>query len=93
MRQLGITNALKVPLPFAEQELKMALITYKAAKKNADVWRDDHILSLAEARAAKKATTVEAEQQALAPGRSRKRGPPPSLLDSPSATTRLLVKI
>jgi hypothetical protein len=33
MHQLGITNALKVPLPFAERELKMALITYKAAKK------------------------------------------------------------
>jgi hypothetical protein len=33
MSRLGITNALKVPLPFAERELKMALIAYKAAKK------------------------------------------------------------
>jgi hypothetical protein len=34
MGRLGITNALKVPLPFAKPELKMALIAYKAAKNN-----------------------------------------------------------
>ncbi len=43
----------------------MAHIAYKAAKKNAEVWHDDHIISLAQARAAKKGTTVEAEQKAL----------------------------
>jgi hypothetical protein len=73
MRRLGITHALKVPLSFAERELKMALIAYKAAKKNADVWRDDHIHSLAEARAAKKGTTVEAEQKALTHHARQKR--------------------
>jgi hypothetical protein len=60
-----LTNALKVPLSFAERELKMALTAYKAAKKTADVWRDDQILSLAEARAVKKGITIEAEQKAL----------------------------
>ena len=53
IRRLGLTNALRVPLPFAERELKMARIAYKAAKKNADVWRDDHIISLAQSRATK----------------------------------------
>jgi hypothetical protein len=66
-------TTLKVPLSFAERELKMALIEYKAAKKNADVWRDDHILSLAEARADKKGTLVEAEQKALTHHARQKR--------------------
>jgi hypothetical protein len=65
MRHLGVAHALQVPLQFVERRLKMAWIAYKAAKKKADVWQDDHIISLAQARAEKKGTTAKAEQIAL----------------------------
>jgi hypothetical protein len=65
MKRLGNTNALQVSLEYAERELKMARIAYKAAKTNADMWRDEHILSLAEARAEERGTTVEAEEKTL----------------------------
>jgi hypothetical protein len=43
----------------------MAHITYKAAKKNADVWRDDHIISLAQSRADKKAPLLKLNRKHL----------------------------
>jgi hypothetical protein len=73
IRHLGLTHALCISLPFAERELKMARIAYKAAEKNTDVWRDDHIISLAHARANKNGTTVKAEQKALTHHAQQKR--------------------
>jgi hypothetical protein len=65
MRKTGIWNALKHDLEDTIKRLAEIHQSYKEAKTHADVWRNDFLESLAEAKAAKNDTTVEVERKKL----------------------------
>ncbi len=61
MRKAGIWNAFSADRDGAETMLNKAHRQYRVAKKNATVWRDEFMVTLAEARAKRNHTTVEKE--------------------------------
>ena len=65
MRKTGIWNALEHDLEDTIKRLAEIHQLYKEAKMHADVWRNDFLESLAEAKAEKNNTTVEVEQKKL----------------------------
>ena len=65
MGKSGIWDAFSVNLEDAEAKLKSAHKKYRVAKKNAAVWRDDFMVSLAEVRSERNKTTPEQELKLL----------------------------
>ena len=65
MRKTGIWNALRHDLEDTVKRLAEIHQSYKEAKTHADVWRNDFLESLAEAKAEKNDTTVEVERKKL----------------------------
>ena len=65
MAKTGIWNAFSADETGAELNLKLAHRQYRAAKKDASVWRDDFLQSLAEAKAKKNGTSVDHEWKQL----------------------------
>ena len=61
----GIGNALEMDRTGAAFELAEAHKAYRIAKKNAIVWRDEFLVSLAEAKSQKNGTTVDKELKSL----------------------------
>jgi hypothetical protein len=61
MRKTGIWNALNHDLEDTINRLAKIHQLYKKAKTHADLWRNDFLGSLAEAKASKNDTTVEVE--------------------------------
>jgi len=65
MKQTGIWTALKYDLEDVTKRLNQAHKDYKEAKQHAEVWRDDFLESLAEAKAKKNGTDVAKERKKL----------------------------
>ena len=65
MKKTGEWTALRYDLEDATKKLAEAHKAYEAAKKEAQVWRDDFLESLAEAKAEKNGTKVELDRKKL----------------------------
>ena len=65
MKKTNIPNALASDETDAAQHLDIAHAEYKEAKKSDGIWRDEHLESLAEAKAKKNGTTIEQEAKIL----------------------------
>jgi hypothetical protein len=64
-KKVGIRNVHSYNLPQVSDKLDQAFKEYKSAKKNAAVWRDGFLESLAEARSEKNGTSTELEMKKL----------------------------
>jgi hypothetical protein len=68
MAKTGIWNAFSANEAGAEMNAKMAHRQYRAAKKDASVWRDKFLHSLAKAKAEKNGTSCDHEWKQLSRG-------------------------
>ena len=65
MVKTGFTDALNSNLVEADTQLGAAQGAYRLAKKEASMWRNEFLSSLAESRSQRKSTTVEGEEKCL----------------------------
>ena len=65
MKKTGVRDALQCGIDQATNNLELSFKEYKEAKKNTKVWRDEHLISLAKAKADKKGTEEAAKEKQL----------------------------
>ena len=65
MKKTGIRDALQCGIDQATHNLNLSFKEYREAKKHTEVWRDEHLISLAKANADKKGTEEAAKEKQL----------------------------